>query len=473
MHLNEGSSDTPKRERALGFYEKFRVSLHDLGYHHNVSIIARYSDAAKLLDSWPYSIFRAFSYAVQKHPELATTVVRADDGNLYFQRLPTVNLEQLVTFQSLEDIDGEDEDTKLRTLSTRENNRGFENTSTTPLWRAVALRGPGNSDSFRIAFVWHHVIGDGRSGLAVHQSLLEAFRLFEGDIECKSNRPNTAFNYTRATASTRPLFVSMEQALPQSSVPAPAPSLQGEKWAGKMYNDKSPIATELGHIRVAANSVRSIISQCRKYGTTMTALLQAIVAKTLLENVSCDRIRTAVAVSLRRFFDPSLQIDDSIMGLWISTYTTEYHKSQFQQNSAELPILWQVAQKNTAQINNVIANGGKDVEIMSLMGTNDYSAAVKSRVGQPRDNSFGLTNLGVFKAAQTDAGKGSITLDDMFFSQSCHANGAAFQICIVTAQGGDMNIVFNWQKGIVLRKEIEGVIGGIKELLGQIASGPH
>ncbi|KAK6507682.1 hypothetical protein TWF481_006105 [Arthrobotrys musiformis] len=477
MDLKEGSSGAPIRERELGFYERFRVSLHDLGYYNNVSIIARYSNATKTLNSWPQSIFRGFSHAVQKHPELSTTVARDADGTLYFQRLPTVDLEQLVTFKQLQDIEGEDVDAKLITLSTAENNRGFENTSTTPSWRAIALRESSNSDSFRVAFVWHHVIGDGRSGLAVHQSLLEAFRLSEDDVDCKSNRPTsvTSLDLRRVPSSANPLFTSMEQMLPNSTAPATVTSpLLGRKWAGNAYNDKSPIVTELGHIRIPASSVQNILTQCRKHSTTMTALLQAIVAKALLEQVgvSYDRIRTAVAVSLRRFFDPKLGIDDSVMGLWISTYTTEFHKTQFhpRTDAVELDVLWQLSQQNTAQINSVVANGGREVEIMGLMGVNDYSAAVKARVGQPRDNSFGLTNLGVFGAASIEEGHGRITLDDMFFSQSCHSNGAAFQICIVTVQGGDMNIVFNWQKGIILGEEIDGVTSGVKDLMGQIAS---
>ncbi|KAK6525877.1 hypothetical protein TWF281_010921 [Arthrobotrys megalospora] len=469
MHLNGVSPDMPKRERKLGFYERFRVSLHDLGYHNNVSIIARYSNATKVLDSWPHSIFRAFGHAVQKHPELATTVTEDEDQTLYFQRLPNVDLEQLVTFQTLQDIEGQEVDAKLVALSTSENNQGFKNTST-PTWRAVALRESGNCDSFRIAFIWHHVIGDGRSGLAIHQSLLEAFRLVEHDVDCKSNRPTTSLDYARVPASTKPLFISMEQALPGSSAPVPPSARQGEKWAGKAYNDRGPILTELGHIRVSANSVQSILTQCRKHDTTMTALLQAIVAKALLDQVSADRIRTAVAVSLRRFFDPKLEIDDSVMGLWISTYTTEYHKSQFHQNADAPTVLWPISKQNTAQINAVVADGGKNVEIMGLMGIDDYSAAVKAKVGQPRDNSFGLTNLGVFKAAAADDVRGGIVLDDMLFSQSCHANGAAFQICIVTVQGGDMNIVFNWQEGIVSKGEIGGIIDGVKDLVRQVAS---
>ncbi|KAK6336947.1 hypothetical protein TWF718_009736 [Orbilia javanica] len=332
------------------------------------------------------------------------------------------------------------------------------------------MRGPSDCDSFRIAFIWHHVIGDGRSGLAVHQSLLESFRLFEDDIDCKSNRPTTAsLEFTCVPTSPKPLFLPMEKMLPNSSAPpAPAP-LQGLKWAGNFYNDKSPILTKLGHIRVSANSVQRILSQCRKHGTTMTALLQAIVAKSLLNKVPSDRIRTAVAVSLRRFFDPKLEIDDSVMGLWISTYTTEYHKTQFSQNAEKLDSLWKISQQNTAQINGVMANHGKDVEIMGLMGVHDYSAAVKSRVGQPRDNSFGLTNLGIFRGVSTVEGQEDIAIDDMFFSQSCHANGAAFQICIVTVQGGDMNVVFNWQEGVVLQEEIEGIVGGVRALMGQIS----
>jgi hypothetical protein len=45
-----------------------------------------------------------------------------------------------------------------------------------PLWRIIIFDSlqPDHDPTMDIAFVWHHVIGDGASGLAVHSTILQA-----------------------------------------------------------------------------------------------------------------------------------------------------------------------------------------------------------------------------------------------------------------------------------------------------------
>ncbi|EPS44735.1 hypothetical protein H072_1282 [Dactylellina haptotyla CBS 200.50] len=472
MQSNQISSRSPQLERQLGFYEKFRIVLHDLGYYNNVSIIARYSHGVERLRSWPNAIFHAFCHAIQEHPALGVTVTRDEKQDLYFQRLGSVNLEQVVKFEEIPG-DQKEQERRLIALSAEENNRGFDKTPGKPMWRAVVLTPSGRSDShsFHIAFFWHHVIGDGRSGLAVHQSLLEGLASFGRELDCRTNRPSDDIDITRIPVSTKAFFISMEQALPNVSVPPPTPPISDcEKWTGGTFNFRQPTVTQLADIRLPADVVRHVVETCRKHNTTVTALLQAVMGKAVLANVSLDRIRTAVAVSLRRFFTPP--VDDSVMGLWISVYTTEYHRSQFDQKSkaSAATLLWQRSQENTAQINRVIADGGKHVEIMSLMAVDDYESAVKSRADQPRDNSFGLTNLGVFKSPPQTSGLKELAIDDMVFSQSAHANGAAFTICVVSVQGGDMNMVFNYQEGVVSQEKMTAIVDTVQKCLLDLSS---
>ncbi|KAF3937413.1 hypothetical protein ABW19_dt0207564 [Dactylella cylindrospora] len=454
MQSSLTSSESPKRERQL----------------------ARYSYGAKLLESSPHVIYHAFAHAIHEHPALGIAVTKDDKQTLFFQRLRSINLEEAITFQTLPENEQEQE-RRLITLSAEENSRGFKDTSNKPLWRAIVLRNnpaSGDKHTFRIAFFWHHLIGDGRSGLAVHQTLLEAISSFGKDVDCKTNRPPTdGIDITRVPTSTKPFFVSMEQALPTASAPTVDKAANGvvqcEKWTGGRFNYQHPVVTQLAHVRLPAEGVQRVLGQCRRNNTTMTALLQAVVGKALLDNVEPDRLRTAVAVSLRRFFSPP--VDDSVMGLWISTYTLEYHRSQFTQKSGGSSALWDIAKKNMAKINETIEDGGKNVEIMSLMGIDDYEAVLKPKAGKPRDNSFGLTNLGVFgKAASQPRGKQGVVIDDMVFSQSCHANGAAFTICVVTVEGCDMNIVFNWQEGIVASETMEAVADGVRACLTEVGN---
>ncbi|KAF3908637.1 hypothetical protein AA313_de0202957 [Arthrobotrys entomopaga] len=456
------SSESPKLERQLGFYERFRVVLHDLGYYNNVSIIARYSYGVDLQRSWPHAIYHAFTHAIQEHPALGMCVTQDEKQNLCFQRLGSINLEEIIKFEL-----AEDPEQVLMTLSSKENNQGFDMVGK-PLWRAVVLRNSRNTSDkhFWIGVFWHHVIGDGKSGLAIHESILEGLASFE-NLDCRTNRPPEN-DTSRVPVSTKPLFIPMEQALPDSKAPTPIPPIsECEKWTGGNFNFRQPTVTKLAHLRLPSHTLERVLEACRRNKTTMTAFLQAVMAKAVLDNVSQDRLRTAVAVSLRRFFATDIAVSDSVMGLWISTYTTEYHRSQFAgATTATSTTLWQRARENTAQINEFITDGGKNVELMSLKGIDDYEGALKPRADKPRDNSFGLTNVGVFKSSQ----KGGVAIDDMILSQSAHANGAAFTICIVSVQGGDMNMVFNWQEGIISQDLMSAFVDTVRSVLLDVSA---
>jgi hypothetical protein len=68
-------------------------------------------------------------------------------------------------------------------------------------------------------------------------------------------------------------------------------------------------------------------------------------------------------------------------------------------------------------------------------------------MGQERDNSYGLINLGIFpnKAITTDGSSSppQWVISELLFSQSCHVNGSALQFCVVSVEGGDMNIALS------------------------------
>src|SRR5207245_614115 len=95
-----------------------------------------------------------------------------------------------------------------------------------PLWRILVLEEPAKatSSTMQIAFVWHHVIGDGKSGLAVLSTIHEGLNSFSQSINCQSaptsseTRQSTSAHPTEpehflVTASAKPLFPALEEIL--------------------------------------------------------------------------------------------------------------------------------------------------------------------------------------------------------------------------------------------------------------------
>ena len=59
----------------------------------------------------------------------------------------------------------------------------------------------------------------------------------------------------------------------------------------------------------------------------------------------------------------------------------------------------------------------------------------------------------------------------MVFSQSCHVNGAALQICIVTLQDGNMNVVLSWQESVLAEDFVGGVASQSRACLLRLGKG--
>jgi hypothetical protein len=153
-----------------GTYEHFRAVLHDLGFHYNVSIIAKYSGIPinrELLRS-------ALRIAIIHHPALSVTLCRMEYSNPYFVSLEEIDLDELISFVACpSDILQRAE--RIDEILSEQHCLNFS-VKGLPLWRIIVFGSSQPHDDLTtdIAFVWHHVIGDGASGLAVHSTILKA-----------------------------------------------------------------------------------------------------------------------------------------------------------------------------------------------------------------------------------------------------------------------------------------------------------
>jgi hypothetical protein len=101
----------------------------------------------------------------------------------------------------------------------------------------------------------------------------------------------------------------------------------------------------------------------------------------------------------------------------------------------------------------------------------DFRQNLKAKMGKKREDSFAVTNLGVFDGMVIANGNDGETdreprIRGMIFTQSCHVNGSGLQFCIMSIMGGEMTIGVSWQDGTVPLKDAECIATGLKaELL--------
>lgn len=403
---------------------------------------------------------------------------------------------KVVSFEKLP-LDGEGRSRRVDEILSENHSLGFE-TAELPFWRVVVLEigQVGDRLTIDIIFVWHHVIGDGRSGLAVHSTILQAFNSVQprGDgelmLSCMGDKETEVFcepEHEIVETPTTPLFPALEEilTLPMGMMTMISHKLrrwlpswlcktrsQG-KWSGSPYHCEEPIKTKIRHISIPDTSVKGLVESCRSERTTITPFLQALVGKIIMETFDdASRVRCAVAISLRRFFPAHLQIDDSVMGLWVNAFHLEYTRVQLQGRKGEL-LPWDQARRNSKRIKSEIAKGQKDVGIGMLRYTDDFKSVLQGKMGKKREDSYAITNLGVFSDTAVDKADTSASpwlISNLLFSQSCHVNGSALQFCIVTTNGGEMSIALSWQENTISEEEAAHIADQLRAQLVQLGS---
>lgn len=455
----------------LGTFERFRVVLHDLGFHHNVAIVGRFSGPATSLDEPKLLIYSALRQAIYHHPALSVMVAGTDTVKPYFMHIDKIDLQRVVTFDSMA-LGGQKKIRNWDETLSKNHGIGFDNPEL-PLWRVIVLADPETEQNtvVDIAFIWHHVIGDGRSGVAVLSTIWQGIN----SAHCGNGKDQASSVDTNIDATVdsivRPqvktMLPALEEILPMTMAPMtllkhwfsrwvlvwflkPA---REETWTGGLYTCEKPVVTKIRQISIPASSVKRLVTRCRKEKTTMTPLLQTVAGEVILDTVANAKLlRCATAISLRRFFPASWNIDDTVMGLWVSVFHTDNVRVVGESGNLKAGF-WDSVRKNSQRIQYEIAKGQEDIEIGMLRYIDDFKVSLLTKMGKQRENSFGITNLGMFptqpRAADGSSSPAPWVISDLLFSQSCHVNGSAIQFCIVSVEGGDMNIALSWQEGIV------------------------
>jgi hypothetical protein len=484
-----------------GTFERFRVVLHDLGFHYNVSIIAKY--AGRLISR--ELLIHALRAAVIQHPALSMTVSTNEYPKPHFVAVEKIDLDKLIKFvQCPSDVLQRAE--SVDEILSEQNSLGFC-ADGLPLWRIIVFDSlqPSHEPAMVIAFVWHHVIGDGASGLAVHSTILEALNsadipadgetnIFRKtreffDIIAEDDKVNLQVDSSLVnTVPRKPLYPSMEQifSLPKSLSARISHVIESyflcrrarknaEKWSGGAYNCDAPIKTRIRHLSVSASSLKKLLERCKQENTTITPFLQTVVGKVLCETFeAAQRLRCAVAISLRRFIPSRLKIEDNAMGLWVSAFHVEYSRTQLLGRGSEgrkSKHFWDEVRKNSQRIRQEIKKKDKDLSTGMLRYIPDFRSMLLNKMGKKRDDSYAITNLGCFNGessrlyGNTGNNSSQLRISNLLFSQSCHVNGSALQFCIVSVKDGDMNIAISWQEGIVCAEDVERVLEALRKAL--------
>ena len=213
-----------QRLRPLGTFERFRAVLHDLGFHYNVALAARYAHQFQDIDI--NRLYRALRDVITQLPALSVTIRGSGSDAPYFARLPSVDLSHVVRWVATHHSDT-GRISLLNDILSKENSKGFDLKTLDPLWRIVAFKTSDptsmgkdqNPQETAIIFVWHHAIGDGHSGIAVLHAVLDAL---DSTMSQEKGGPTDADipsnqHVTFVPSPTQKLTPALESLLPMQS----------------------------------------------------------------------------------------------------------------------------------------------------------------------------------------------------------------------------------------------------------------
>ncbi|KAL8793828.1 MAG: hypothetical protein Q9195_003553 [Heterodermia aff. obscurata] len=351
-----------------------------------------------------------------------------------------------------------------------------------PLWRLVVMREPLATDDsstgsrLHIAFVYHHVIGDGLSGSAVHRGLVQEL----GDIE--RNRPISheapqAIAVPVSTTLIEPiekliylplswLFLFgqvVKEYAPWWLVGTPSPL-----WAGLPAQtlDECPFRSRVRIVTLPPDRVQSLVEESKNHSVTLTCLITAVIVSSLANKFpAAPRFVGNTPYTLRRITGTSM--DEMVNQT--SGFETNYPLDRLDNirkapNVAEhIESLWNTARSFHMQLQAELAKCPQDNIIGLLPYLTDYIRHYRTKLGKARELTFEVSNLGAFEEPRGCLPK-DWTLESMSFTQGAQPVGAAVTANCVGVRGGALTIAITWQESVVQENVIDSLAQAFTDL---------
>ena len=444
--------------------EQYSTARHQIGFYLNVIVAATY----ELPDTFTLPIkdyvYRACAALIAEHPVLSAIPAADDTQEPYFVRLPQIDLDRVVSFHqrrtSTKADDGEpDPDHDLQILIEDQHNKGFSVPNA--YWRLCILSDSERDRQFTAIYVFHHALGDGGSGKAFHKGFLRALNS-AGEHETKALIESPKIPLLPNIESLHPMplsFLFLAKKLIEAKIYSRRdPGL----WtAGQIQN---PTKTCIRLLSFSKSVVSSLRDRCRQEHTTITAVLQTVIARSIFAHIpgTYSSLACTGALSCRRWL-PDV-ITDDVMGVFVQDFEETYSRSA---TSAKSSFPWGEARRSRQTIEAALNRKGKDAGPNLLRYVNDYQQELcLSKLGQDRDKTFEVSNVGVVRSESSPE---EPAIKGMVFSQCASVIGNALEFSVITGGDGCCMISVSWQEGVIEESLTEGVIATIRDELRLLA----
>lgn len=475
-----------------GLLEQFATARHSLGFYNNVGVSAFYSSqSARVFRALEYCIYTALDAVIAEHPTLSAAPVDEDTSAPYFARLPRIDLRDATTFVSSKLVRDPDDEASLRELDQileEQHNKGFQDlASGLPFWRTIVVYEPEKCSSFILCFIFHHALADGTSGMAFHRAFHSALEragsitptFFSSSKDSRS--PYGQADYI-STPPDKALIPSLEDIHPLSlSVTYLLKALWND-WFSTIPStvwtslpitaDPSKRKSRFRSICWSKDTTFRLLQACRSRSTTLTAAIEVLTAAAILTELPAEYsvVRCDGAISMRRWLPKDIVTEDSL-GDWVSRYVEEHRRpgGSAQSNTKAIDLFsWEEARRVRKTIETELNKKGEDSVVGLLKYAGDIHGRFKGKMGKKREETFEISNIGVYKVGFTQEKDCEWKVGRIVFSQCADVCGPAIGVSLATGGDGCLNIGFSWLEGIVEGTWMDQMMDTLRELVEEI-----
>lgn len=397
------------------------------------------------------------------------------------------------------------EDRLLRSLE-KHHQAPWDDLANKPGWKIVVHHDPRQLSSLRssdsdaelsldVSFCFHHAYADGKGGYIFHGALRRALDTGARPAELQKHilqlpasavlpppmeklipfRLSWAFVLRTAWAEILypvlvPAFLRRLLRLEPSDAEIP--------WTARPIDASNQTMHLCTLFRIDDEAqLRRILVRCRGHTASLTGLLHALVARSLVRVVEGRSLRSTTPIALAGYADPDIAGAAFTPGGTIHCLVTslacgydrdalrplrqglDEHGSRVEDDAA----VWAFARDMTARLRAKAASLPRD-DIVALSGlVGDWHDFFRRKFGKPRDASWELSNLGSLGVA--DAGseeEGGWFIDRAVFTQGGNPTSGALNVNVAGVAGHGIYVTVSWQEGIVNAGLVEEVAGDLR-----------
>ncbi|KAJ4118867.1 Alcohol acetyltransferase [Fusarium equiseti] len=432
--------------RPLGKLEELAAAAHHIGFFTNCGFSAHYrpSQPSPELDLESL-VLQAVSQVLPQYPILFAIPVLPDNEKPYWGRIESIDLKQVVSFvQRTQPLSSSSQtDDELDSLLEERHNTSFKiGYGTLPVWRLIILQDYDSQDGFTACFIYHHSSCDGTSAQIFQDAFQKA--LCDASLDV-GNTKAERFIFSNDDPISSPLEDLHPLPLPET--PAQSDAAGVEEWRGSPVT--IPCKTRYKSLSFPVHVLQSFAQECKKNKTTVTAALPALVARLLYDSLpsTTEALTCNLPVSLRSDLPPKKV--DGVMGNFIDAFKVQLLRSDLDQNLTPWKHAKKVQQATRRYFANTSPSGEPYANVAVFKLIPDIKTILASSVGNPRGESFEVSNLGTFPQPKNLKGNGSPFWERgrLQLSRCVYAPGAPLVVCVIDNEEY-VGFGFTWQADV-------------------------